>query len=210
MILKMVNKEKRFPKINNTLKYHKDNVYFLLTQRYKPLLLFFVPHNLSIILTTTPGYFTISRLSRYISDPVDRKLFENLKPGISYTIHGRRNQLRFFKSGDIINDVYLNFKIDFELDSTKTVEGGIMKYYDFHKQSIKNTNGNALLTYHISNDSDNRPSWPEITKNHYRSTLAEIVKKFHGKKGHYVLIVGSVNFMDILIKMINQKLIIIS
>lgn len=193
--IKIENKEKRFPKINDTLKNHKDNVYFLEAHgSIFPFNYFFVPHNLSIILTTTPGYYTYSRVSKgsFISYSVDKYLLENLLPGISYGPKGMRNQLRFFKSGDIINNVNLDFKMDYR-GSNKTWQGGIMKYYDSIeiKQSSKKKNGKALLNHHISKDNKGRPSWPFINNKKYKLTLQEIVKTFHGKKGHYVLIVGS-------------------
>ena len=186
-----------YPKIYNTLINHKDNIYLLIAHgSIIPNELFLVPHNLSIILTTTPGYFTYSSIKKneLINNSVNKRLLQSLSPGISYRNKtGKKNQLRFFKSGDIINNVNFDFKMNFP-DINGTWQGGIMKYYEENKQSSKNNNGTALLNYHISSDITSRPSWPEITENNYITNLNEIVKKFHGKKGHYVLIVSSCQY----------------
>ena len=188
-------RKKIYPKIYNTLTNHKKNVYFITAHGgIMPNDLFFVPHNLSIILTTTPGYYTYATITEgnLISEGVIKYFLEKLKPGISYrTDYGKKNQLRFFKSGDIINNTHLNFIMDYSNEPNKTWQGGIIKYYDYHKQSYKSNDGKPLLTHHIKNDNKNRPSWPFINEINYESNLNKIVKQFHGKKGHYVLIVGS-------------------
>ena len=60
---------------------------------------------------------------------VNNFLLETLNPGISYGLKGKRNQLRFFKSGDIINDVDLDFEMTWS-HINNVYNGGIVKYYE--------------------------------------------------------------------------------
>jgi len=135
---------------------------------------------------------------------IDEYYFQNCLPGISYSSNKsgpkskrKKNQLRFFESGDIINNIKFNFRMKFS-NKKKTYQGYIMKvdqhFMEHYKNltdigSIKN-NRTATLNWHLKNNKENI-SWPEITPYNYRSTLHDVISKFKNKSGHYVLIVGS-------------------
>ena len=213
---------KIYPKIKDTFENYKDNVYYIGGHgNIIPNEYFFVPKNLSIILTTTPSYYTYINVdpSKYKSSSVNKSYLQLLLPGISYNEEvGQKNQLRFFKPGDIINNVKISFLMSFPHTNLKSIwkhkslfnkkvsDGGIFKYFNYNKIKTTNFNYKKHIPYmyrsqalinenaHIS---EGNISWPEITKYNYNSTLNEIIKKFKGKEGHYVLISGTCQYGNI-------------
>lgn len=207
IIKNMIRNKQRmiYPQIYDVFRNHPDKIYYqwahgmIIPNQY-----FFVPHNVSIILVTTPAYVAVGKINRntnrreYLRPtlPVNENYLDVLLPGISY---GRslekKNQLRFFRSGDIINNVNLDFRMVFG-NRHSLFQGGIFKYLDVKNKKDRGVvqHSFALLNWHIKNGNI---SWPEITRNNFKSTLHDIVSKFIGKKGHYVLIAGSCQEGDI-------------
>jgi hypothetical protein len=190
---------KIYPKIAHAM-CTSDNLYFLFAHGViQPDEYFFVPSNVSIILVNTPSYVATLKVKNEINSHhfIDSYYFENLLPGISFSsseernkTYIKKNQLRFFKSGDIINNVALNFKMEFP--TLNKVYQGFIKPKNLFNSSYSNEgkqkNGTAQLNWHTKKGNI---SWPEITPRNHTTTLQKVVLKFIGKPKHYVLIVGS-------------------
>jgi len=191
-------RHKIYPNISEVYNNHKYNIYIsdshgsIITNEY-----FFVPKNLSIILLTTPGYKTWSNI---ISDNIFTQInnsFKVLFPGKLYGYKGQKNNIRFFRPGDIINNIYFNYKLDYNINNKYTYNSGIYRLYNKngikrHISNKKKKNEKAYLKDHIK-ENNNGPSWPEITEtNYYNHTLNDITKKFiKYKNNKYILVVIS-------------------
>jgi len=180
-----------YPQIDDTLKNHVENVYVINAHgRIKPEKYIFIPDNLSIITLTTPGYSSYLYSENSLLSLSTKMYLNYLLPGISYG-KGRKkkNQLRFFKSGDIINNILLNFKMEYPKNNNNNVHnGGIIRYIDIDSKSSRPINGKAKLNLHIKNGD---LSWGEITENSYESDLVSVIKKFRNRHGHYLIILTS-------------------
>ena len=192
------NRQKKiYPKIYNAVHTY-ENLYNTIAHGcIDPNSYLFVPSNLSIITLTTPSYLTyINKTDLLFS--LNKYYLDACLPGISYKKNTGKNQLRFFEPGDIINNIYLNFKMNAE-NNNKIYQGGIIKADKFDLKNLHVTNSSlnnkfAQLKFHSGNNKENNKeniSWPEITPTNYTSTLQNIISKFKNKPGHYVLIVGS-------------------
>jgi hypothetical protein len=194
--------QKIYPKIYNAVNNY-ENLYFIsahgeiFEEEY-----LFVPSNLSIITMTTPSYMVWNPEKESILSSIDKYYLQTCLPGISYKYKGTKinNQLRFFKSGDIINNIFFDFKMKYN-NNNQIYQGGIikineedLKYSRTYIRNNKNTN-HAKLNWHIGNNKENI-SWPEITPINYETSLQDIILKFKNKPGHYVLIVGSCLFEE--------------
>jgi|688.fasta_scaffold307881_1 hypothetical protein len=144
-------------------------------------------------MVTTPSYLTFQH-KNFMLESINKYYLFACLPGISYKIslendlNIKNNQLRFFESGDIINNINFDFKMKYE--NSRIYKSGIIK---IHKNNFLNDEKNN------GNNSNNLPklsrhnvkTWPEITENNYETTLHNVISKFKNKPGHYVLIVGS-------------------
>ena len=185
MVDKTVNQiyqanKKKYPEIDKILTSKHNKIYYVRAHGIVRLNeYFFVPDNLYIILTAGIGSKTyIKNMSlTHLDNIVNMRYLYNLMPGISYKAGSvASNQLRFFKPGDIINNVSLVFE-----DPKSNM--GVSKFYNYHTYMK-----GGRLNQHIKNGSI---SWPEITENKVKTDLRYVVSKFIGKPGKYLLINGS-------------------
>lgn len=195
----------KYPKIAETFEENRNNIYYLLAHgSIIPNEYFFVPKNVSIILNQTPGESVTTYMNKmaqkHMSADINQDYLNHLLPGISYfpVINNKiiqtnnKNQLRFFKSGDLINNIDLDFNLAWENNNTQ-YPSGIIKFVDsldeeYIKLKRKYSNNAYINKHHIK---EGNISWPEINSNNFETDLREIILKFKNKRGHFVLIVGT-------------------
>jgi hypothetical protein len=196
--------KKKYPLIYKTF-FSKKKVYYvnahggIILDQY-----FIVPENLSIILGTTPSYYAVTHWDfSNISNYINEDYLNLLLPGVTINYQrniGRKNQLRFFKSGDIINNINLNFTMNFTMKnySNFVYDGGIFRYWKIKNKKYKGRqighnevgiNLEPKLNLH-RDQQNNYINW-QINPNDPNLTLQNIVKKFEGKPGHHILILTS-------------------
>ena len=193
--------KKKYPLIYKTF-FSKKKVYYV--NAHGEIILdqyFIVPENLSIILGTTPSYpaladWDLSNISNYINEDY----LSLLLPGVTINYNrniGGKNQLRFFKSGDIINDINLNFTMVYP-NRNSVYDGGIFRYWKIKNKKYRGRqigynevgiNLEPKLNLH-RRQQDNYINW-QIDPNDPNLTLQNIVRKFEGKPGHHILILNS-------------------
>ena len=197
----------KYPKIADTFENNSNNIYYLSAHgSIIPEQYFFVPKNVSIILNQTPGESVATYMhkiaQKHMSADINQDYLKYLLPGISYfpVINNKKkiiqtknkNQLRFFKSGDLINNINLDFNLAWENTNTQ-YPSGILKFDDSLDEKYinlkRNYSSNAYINEHHIKEGN--ISWPEINSNNFKTDLREIILKFKNKRGHFVLIVGS-------------------
>ena len=74
---------------------------------------------------------------------------------MNHRSEGRKNSIRFFRPGDI-NNIYFNYKLDFETNNKHTYNSGINRFYDtdgsFKILKQENKEWKSILNYHINDN----------------------------------------------------------
>ena len=138
----------------------------------------------------------LSNISNYINEDYLNLLLPGVTINYQYNV-GEKNQLRFFKSGDIINNINLNFTMVYP-SGNFVYDGGIFRYWKIKNKKYKGRqighnevgiNLEPKLNLH-RDQQNNYINW-QINPNDPNLTLQNIVKKFEGKPGHHILILTS-------------------